>query len=95
MCVCVCVCVCVCERERESERERMRERERVWVRGNERVSERVNEEGKEKRMVGVHDLHQSKATTNLNTLSTENEIRAAQVRFEPTTHCIRGKCSTN
>ena len=35
-------------------------------------------------------------TTNLNiSFSTENEKRAAQVGLEPTTYCLRGRCSTN
>ena len=35
-------------------------------------------------------------TTNLNiSFSMENEKRAAQVGFEPTAYCLRGRCSTN
>ena len=35
-------------------------------------------------------------TTNVNiSFSMENEKRAAQVGFEPTTYCLRGRCSTN
>ena len=44
------------------------------------------------------DLHKSKLgnTTNLNiSFSMENENRAAQVGFKPTTYCLRGRCSTN
>ena len=45
------------------------------------------------------DLHKSKQgnTTNLNIscFSMENEKIAAQVGFEPTTYCLRGRCSTN
>ena len=44
------------------------------------------------------DLHKSKQgnTTNMNiSFSMENEKRAAQVGLEPTTHCLRGRCSTH
>ena len=46
------------------------------------------------------DLRKSKQgnTTNLNiSFSMENEKRAAQVGFKPTTYmyCLRGRCSTN
>ena len=35
-------------------------------------------------------------TTNLNiSFFMKNEKRAAQVRFEPTTYCLRGRCSTH
>ena len=35
-------------------------------------------------------------TTNLNiSFSMENEKRAAQVGFKPTTYCLRGRCSTH
>ena len=35
-------------------------------------------------------------TTNLNiSFSMENEKKAAQVGLEPTTYCLRGRCSTH
>ena len=41
------------------------------------------------------NLHKSKQG-NLNiSFSMENEKIAAQVGFEPTTYCLRGRCSTN
>ena len=43
------------------------------------------------------DLHKSKQgnTTNMNiSFSIENEKRAAQVEFEPTTYCLLDRCST-
>ena len=46
------------------------------------------------KLVDLH-VHKSKQgnTTNLNiSFSMENEKRAAQVGYEPTTHCLRGRC---
>ena len=44
--------------------------------------------------VNLLDLSKQGNTTKLN-ISFPNEKRAAQVRFEPTTYCLRGRCSTH